>query len=447
MSAPDSSPLSGPRGLPLLGVALPIHRDAIGFFKETQRQHGDITSFKVLGSRILLLSNPSYAEIVLVDDAASYGRSSETRNLRPIFGDGLLISEGAKWRSQRRRIQPSFSSQKLASYTTIMLSSISERLEQWTPGQTLEIHSEMMGFTRDVVCRSLFGYQPTSQLDRIADAISTVLGDLRAEILYLPIWQHLPTPRSIRWRRALKFLNHTIAEIIRERRRTGYTQELDQQDMLGSLLAAQDEDGTTMSDILIRDEAMTMFVAGHETTALSLTWAIHLLASHPDLQDRAAEEALRLTADGPLTGAHYPQLKFIMAVVQETMRLYPPVWSMGRDAIQNTQIGSQSVAKGDRIWICTNNIHHDARWYPDPEDFRPDRWLEAHKRPKLSFLPFGAGTRMCIGQNFAFIEAVLALAKILSSFRLHTASTQPVQTSAWISLRPKSGIPIRLERR
>jgi cytochrome P450 len=252
-AALDSSPLSGPRGLPLLGVALPIHRDAIGFFKETQRQHGNIASFKVLGSRILLVSNPSYAETVLVDDAASYGRSSETRNLRPIFGDGLLISEGEKWRSQRRRIQPSFSSHKLASYTTIMLSSMHERV-QWTPGQTLEIHSEMMGFTRDVVCRSLFGYQPTSRFDRIADAISTVFGDLRAEVLYLPIWQHLPTPRSIRWRRALKFFDQTIAEIISERSRAGPMQQLDQQDMLGSLLAAQGEDGTTMSDILIRDE-------------------------------------------------------------------------------------------------------------------------------------------------------------------------------------------------
>jgi cytochrome P450 len=425
-----------------------LHRDALDFFKKAQRDYGDIVRFQVLGKRVLLLSDPSDVETVLVDDAASYGRSAENRNLRPIFGNGLLTSEGDLWRSQRRRIQPSFSSQRLAGYTTIMLAAIEERVRRWTTGQTIEIHAEMMGFTRDVVCRSLFSHQPTAQLDRIADAVTTIFGSLRAEILYLPIWQRLPTRRSIRWRRAVNVLYETIADIISERRSmASKDQSGPPQDMLGSLLSAQDEDGSTMSDIQIRDEVMTMFLAGHETSALMLTWAIHLLANDQDVQDQAAEEALRVTAGSPLTGAHYPQLKLVMGVVQEALRLYPPVWSLGRETIHDTKIGPHTVAKGDSIWLCINNIHHDSRWFHAPETFNPHRWSEAQRRPKLSYLPFGAGARMCIGQNFAFMEAALSLAALLCNFRFYPASSEPVESAAWITLRPKSGIPIRLERR
>lgn len=442
-----SSPLPGPRGLPFVGVALSLHRGALDFFKAAQRDYGDIVRFQVLGKRVLLLSNPSDVETVLVDDAGSYGRSAEGRNLRPIFGNGLLTSEGDLWRSQRRRIQPSFSSQRLAGYTAIMLATIEERVRRWTASETIEIHAEMMGFTRDVVCRSLFSHQPTAQLDRIADAVTTIFGGLRAEVLYLPIWQRLPTRRSVRWRRAVNVLDQTIADIIDERRSMASQGHLDRQDMLGSLLSAQDEDGSTMSDMQIRDEVMTMFLAGHETSALMLTWTIHLLANHQNLQDQAADEALRVTANGPLTGAHYPQLKLIMGIVQEGLRLYPPVWSLGRETIRDTKIGPHKVAKGDRIWICINNIHRDARWFHDPEAFNPHRWSEAQRRPKLSYLPFGAGARMCIGQNFAFMEAALSLAALLCNFRFHPASSEPIQSDAWITLRPKSGIPIRLERR
>lgn len=442
-----SSPLTGPRGLPFLGVALSLHHDALNFFRTAQQNYGDIVPLQVLGKRVLLLSNPSDVETVLVDDAASYGRSSENRNLRPIFGNGLLTSQGDLWRSQRRRIQPSFTLQKLAGYTTIMLAAIQERVERWTAGQIIEIHAEMMGFTRDVVCRSLFSHQPTAQLDRIADAVTTIFGSLRAEVLYLPIWQRLPTLRSIRWRRAVNVLYETIAAIINERRTSGTENQLDQQDMLGSLLIAQDEDGTTMSDIQIRDEVMTMFLAGHETSALILTWAIHLLAINQEMQDQAADEALRVTSDGPLAGTHYPQLKLIMSIVQESLRLYPPIWSISREAIRATNVGPHAVAKGDSIWMCINNIHHDSRWYQQPETFNPDRWSEPPKRPKLGFMPFGAGARMCIGQNFAFMEAVLTLATLLRNFRFHPASTKTIQIEAWITLRPKSGIPIRVERR
>jgi cytochrome P450 len=447
MSEQISSPLPGPRGLPYLGVALSMRRSALRFFQLMQQQYGDVVSFTVLGNRVLLLSNPNDAQTVLVNDAASYGRSAEMRHLRPIFGNGLVSSEGDLWRSQRRRIQPSFNSQKLASYTTIMVDAIHERAQRWNSGQTLEIHSEMMGFSRDVVCRSLFGHQPAAQVDHIAQAITTIFGDLRSEVLYLPIWQRLPTPRSTRWRRAIKVLYQAIADIIQERRAATTSNDSDHEDMLGSLLSAQDEDGSTMTDLQIRDEVMTMFIAGHETSALSLTWAIHLLANHPAIQDQLAEEAIRVTADSPLTGAHYPQLKLTMAAVQETLRLYPPVWSLGRETIKDTTIGPYSVAKGDRIWICTNNIHRDPRWHPEPELFLPDRWLQPQPRPKLSFLPFGAGSRMCIGQNFAFIEATLALASLLRRFRFFPAGPQPVESEAWVTLRPKSGIPIRIEKR
>jgi len=428
------------KGSPLLGVLPQLHRDALSFFTRVLSQHGDRITFRVLGRDVLLLGHPDDFERVLITDRERYGRSREIRNLRPIFGDGLLASSGALWRRQRRLIQPRFSHDSIAAYAEVMVDCIAGRTAQWEPGQRREMHAEMMHFTRDVVCRTLFGSEPGEDVETIANAVRTVFSDLRAEILYLPLWRRLPLSRSRRWNRAVEVLNRAIRHLIADRRASRQLRP----DLLGVLLSVQDEDGTTMSDQQIHDEILTMFLAGHETSALSLSWAIHLLASHPEVQQKAADEVAAVTSGRPIRAADYPRLHYLKAIVEETMRLYPSVWSLGRNVEQNTELDGNPIAKGTHVWLCIYHMHRDVRWFPEPDRFLPERWLEVAPSKRFCYLPFGAGPRMCIGQHFAMAEAVLALASILQEFRLSDSDGGGME--AWITLRPKDGVKVMIER-
>ena len=287
------------------------------------------------------------------------------------------------------------------------------------------------------------GSDPNDDVEKVAQAVTVVFGDLRAEVLYLPLWRRLPLPRSMRWSRAVTLLNGAIRRMIVERRASGELHS----DLLAVLLAAQDADGSTMPDQQVHDEILTMFLAGHETSALSLSWALWLLARHPEIQERAAREVAEVAAGRAVEASDYPRLPYLAAVVQETMRLYPPLWSMGREVERDTKLGSEPVAKGTRVWLCVFQMHHDARWFAEPERFDPERWLGGVTRKKFSYLPFGAGPRMCIGQHFATAEAVLGLAEILRVFRFETVSDEEVKMDAWITLRPRGGVKLRLAKR
>ena len=246
----------------------------------------------VLGRQILLLCHPEDFETVLVTERDSFGRSTEIRNLQPIFGNGLLASDGAIWQRQRRLIQPRFSHVAVASYANIMIECIEQQTVFWQPQAPKDIHAEMMTYTREVVCRLLFGSHPGADSASVSDAVKIVFGDLRTEILYLPLWRKLPLQRSRRWNRAVDTLNRTIRVMIAERRMS----RVQRNDLLGLLLAERDEYGSTMSDQQVHDEILTMFLAGHETSALALTWALFLLATHPEIQESAAKEALLITS-------------------------------------------------------------------------------------------------------------------------------------------------------
>jgi cytochrome P450 len=247
-----------------------------------------------------------------VKDRGTFGRSAEIRRLRPIFGDGLLASDGALWRRQRHMVQPSFQHSAMTEYASIMLSCISRLLSEWRVGDVRDIHADMMRYTRETICSVLFGGEFTSNNVEIGNAVSMVFGDLRAEILYLPIWRRLPLSRSVRWNRAVMRLNRAIRDIIRARRDSGEAGI----DLLGSLLRARDSDGDPMSDEQLHDEILTFFLACHETAALSLTWATYLLATHPEIQDHAAKEILVVTEGGDIRAEHYPQLRFVTAVAK-----------------------------------------------------------------------------------------------------------------------------------
>ncbi len=410
---------------------------------------GDRVQLRVFGRDVLLLCHPDDIEAVLVNDRDSFGRSTEVRSLRPILGKGLFASEGELWRSQRRLIQPKFQSSAIQSYATAMLECASQQIECWRPGEVRNLHLEMMQYTRNVVCRTLFGSKPDADAIAIAKAVTTVFGDLRSEVLYLALWRRLPLPRSICWNRAVKVLHQAISRMISHRRaaRAGTNGYASSSDMLNLLLDARDEDGTSMSDQQVHDEIMNMFLAGNETSALTLSWAMHLLSTNPDIQDRAASEVLKVTGGHPLRPEDLPGLRYLSAIVQETLRLYPPLWSIGRLTSRDTTLSGLPVAKETQIWLCTYRLHRDPRWFSDPDRFNPERWLDGTSHKKFTYIPFGVGPRMCIGQHFATVETVLGLATILSRFRLSSPPGSIVTPEAWITLRPKHGLSLRIDAR
>ena len=294
---------------------------------------------------------------------------------------------------------------------------------------------------RNTICRILFGEEVAAARSDLADAVTTIFGELRSEVLYLPLWRRLPTQRSQKWNRAVRILNAAIRGIILERRQTGGHDH----DLLGSLIKARDSQGMVMSDQQIHDEILTFFLAGHETTALALTWAFYLLASHGDHQKLLREEAQSRLGRADDRAEDYAQLRLVGAALKETLRLYPPVWSTGRKVAVDTTLGGRSLARGLDIWICLHRLHRDPRWYADPNRFDPARWSEHPKQP-FTYLPFGLGARVCIGRNFATAESVLGLAAVLSEFRVELASKEEVKPSAWITLRPSRPIHLRITR-
>jgi cytochrome P450 len=427
-------------GLPLLGSILPLGRNALEFFSRLLRERGDRIKLRVLGRSVLLLCHPEDIEQVLVRDRDSFGRSAEMRKLRPIFGRGLLASEGELWSRQRTLIQPNFQPGSLARYASTMLTVVRGLTLEWRAGDTVDIHAEMMKYTRDTICRVLFGDDFATTQPGIADAVSIVFGDLRSEILYLPLWRRLPLARARRWNRAVGLLERTLRGAIAARHASAAQHD----DLLAALLEARDPHGEAMSDRQIRDEILTLFLAGHETTALSLTWAADLLARHPDVQELAREEVHSIAQGRELSPEDYPKLRWTAAIIKEATRLYPPVWSLGREAIAATVLGGHPIAKGTDVWICLHRLHRDARWFPEPDRFMPQRWLQGHAPRPFTYLPFGVGARVCIGQRFAMLETVLGLASVLSRFQLTATRDAPAEPCAWITLRPKHPIRLRL---
>jgi cytochrome P450 len=440
MRQPPPAGIAHVKGLPVLGSLIPLRRDALEFFSAVLREHGDRVQFRILGRTVLLLCHPRDIESVLVRDRDAYGRSVEIRKLRPIFGDGLLASEGERWRRQRMLIQPSFQPGALARYSAIMLATLAESTRAWRAGEIRDIHGEMMKYTRETICRVLFGDEFAASRPEVAAAVSIVFGDLRSEILYLPVWRRFPLPRVRRWNRAVDLIDRAIEDAILARRASGAKRD----DLLQALLAARGPAGESMTDRQIHDETLTFFLAGHETAALSLTWAAYLLALNPDVQQRLGQEVRSVAHGRDLTPEDYPKLRWTGAVVKEAMRLYPSVWSMGRVAVADTELGGSPVARGTDVWICLYRLHRDARWFPEPDRFMPERWLANHSQAPFTYLPFGVGERVCIGQRFAMMEAVFGIATLMSRFRLTLAGDQPACLSAWITLRPKNPILLRL---
>lgn len=433
-------------GHPILGN-LPAYRsDPLNFGRRVAAEYGDVVRLRILNRKLFLVAHPEHIHQILVTDAAKFNKSPVYRIfLGRALGEGLLTSEGAKWRRQRKLAQPAFHHGRIASYAETMVAYAESTAESWRAKETLTVNEEMARLTLQIVAQTLFSTDIRAQADRIGDALTELLEavtEATMQPVFLPAW--VPTANNRRIRAGVKELDSIIYPLIRARRQGSE----DTGDLLSMLLLAKDERGQGMSDKELRDEAVTIVLAGHETTANALTWAWYELAQHPEVEAKLHTELAEVLGDERPTLAHVKRLPYTESIVKETMRLYPPIPEFGRQATEDVQLGEHLISKGSIIIVPVYAVHHDSRWFDKPDVFRPERFERADKTlPKLAYLPFGGGPRVCIGNAFALLEATLLLATLAQRFRLSLASQQTVTPEATLTLRPKEGLKMNLQAR
>lgn len=437
------SPPVAPGRLPLIGHFATWVRDPFAFLTRARRA-GDVVEIEFPGFRAILLHDPALIEQVLVTDAKHYSKDRFALELKRVLGEGLLTSEGEFWLRQRRLAQPAFHKERIAGYASTMVSTTRDELARFVDGETRDIHADLMRLTLDIVGKTLFGADVTGRAEEIGVALEAVMNRFADPVaVAVPHYDKLPTALNRNFREAVQNLDRMMRGLVRSHRegKTG-----DGKDLLSMLLAARDEEGHGMDETQLRDETITLLLAGHETTAIALSWAFVLLARHPDVRARLEAELDRVLGDRDPELRDLPELPFADAVIREAMRLYPPAWSIGREALMDTSIGGFAVPKGSQVWIAQWTVHRDPRWFSRPDVFNPARWLDGLQKriPKYAYFPFGGGPRLCVGHSFATMEAVLVLATIARRFRVELA---PDANLAWmpaITLRPKHGVRARL---
>jgi len=421
-------------------------RDPLGFLLRTARNEGEIAELHFVGMNAILISSPEDIERVLIGEHRKLVKDRFTQDLSRLLGRGLLTSDGDHWRRQRRLAQPAFHRERIAAYAKTMAEATSERLASWRAGSVLDVHEEMMQLTRDIVCRTLFGTQAGPEMQAVNETLAAAL-DRFAEPLYtlVPSLEKLPLPLSRRYRKAVRTLDGVVYELIKKRRCEGRSDA----DLLSMLLAARDEDGSHMSDEQVRDEVMTIFLAGHETTAIALSWTFHLLSRHEEVCRALGEEASRVLGEREATLEDLPNLQTAENVLNESMRLYPPAWAIGREVVEPFELRGIRFEKGTQLWVSQWVMHRDPRFFDDPETFRPSRWENglAKRLPRFAYFPFGGGPRLCIGNSFALMEATIILAMIAARYRLKLVPGQRIKPFPSVTLRPKPGVRVMLESR
>jgi cytochrome P450 len=436
----------GPKGTFLLGNLSGFNRDPLGFLTRCARAYGDVVYLRTFNLPVYLVSHPDQIEEVLVTQNRNFIKDKGLR-LRPgrrLFGNGLLTSEGEFWIRQRRLAQPAFHRERIAAYGEVMVAYTERMLDEWRAGEARDFHQDMMRLTLEIVAKTLFDAEAADEADEVSQALEAVQEQFSAQgSLSQLLGNFLPTPSYLRFQKAVKRLDEIIYRIIEQHRgqQTG--------DLLSLLLEAQDEDGSQMTDRQLRDEAITLFLAGHETTALALSWTCYLLGQHPAAEEQLVAELEEVLGDRAPGVADLPRLRYTEMIVKEARRLYPPAWGIGREALESCAIGGYRVPAGAQVMMCQWIVHRDPRYFDEPEAFRPERWADdlAKRLPKYAYFPFGGGPRLCIGNSLATMEATLILATIAQQFQLTLLPEHPVTLLPSITLRPKEGVKVRLAER
>jgi cytochrome P450 len=430
----------GPRNLPVIGNLAAFRAKPLQFFTRVAREYGDVSFFRLANQNVYLVNHPDLVREILVANQVNFTKSRVLQRARVLLGDGLLTSEGSLHVRQRRLVQPAFHRDRLAAYGAAMSEAAVRLRERWTDGGKVEVSEEMMRLTLSIVGKTLFSADMESEASEIGEALTTVLKMF--QMLMIPFSEYLeklPLPAVRRFEKARARLDQTIYGLIHERRKSGE----DTGDLLSMLLLARDEDGSgSMTDVQVRDEALTLFLAGHETTANALTWTWYLLSQNPECEARLHQEIDSVLAGRIPEMADLPQLRYTEMVFAEAMRLYPPAWAIGRMSKESFQLGGIEIGAKSICILSPYVIQRDARWFPDPERFDPERWTpEAREaRPKFSYFPFGGGARVCIGERFAWMEGVLVLAAVAQKWKLRLDPRQRVEPLPLITLRTKYGM-------
>ncbi|HKQ08828.1 MAG TPA: cytochrome P450 [Blastocatellia bacterium] len=437
-----------PKRQPIMGHLMGFRRDPLNFLLDAARDYGDLVHFKFGPQDIFFINHPDTVRDVLVTNNRNFTKSRGLEMAKRFLGEGLLTSEGDFHRRQRRLAQPAFHHKRIQGYADVMARYGARHRGRWQDGQTLDISQEMMGLTLAIVGKTLFDADVEGEARAIGAALTDIMHMFDRITTPFPwLLELLPLPSNFRFARARARLDETIYRIINERRAAGE----DRGDLLSMLLLATDTegDGTGMSDRQLRDEAMTIFLAGHETTANALTWTWFLLSQHPEVEARLHEEIDAVLQGRLPTAEDFPRLRYTEMVLAEAMRLYPPAWAIGRRAIGDYRIGDYTVPARAIILMSPYVMHRNPRYYLEPARFDPERWTTAAReaRPKFAYFPFGGGPRVCIGEGFAWMEGVLLMATIAQPWRLRLAPDQTVAPRPMITLRAKNGIRMRLEKR
>jgi cytochrome P450 len=433
-----------------LSTIFALRRDPLGWLERISAQYGDLAQLRVGPYRLVFVNHPDLIHEVLVTKDASFVKGRALDQARDVFGQGLLTSEGDFHKRQRRLIQPAFHRRRIEAYADSMASDAAAAAARWQDGETFDAAREMMRLTLRIVVRSLFSVDVE---DESAREVGRALDALVAAFTLAPFpgarfLQRLPIPSYRRAREARETLDALVYRMIAERRRGSHSEG--GEDLLSLLLAARDEEGGGgMDDRQVRDEVLTLFLAGHETTANALAWSWYLLAAHPEAEARFHAEVDSVLGDRLPGAADLPSLPYTRKVLAESMRLYPPAWAVSRKAVEPVAIGGYPFPAGTGVLAAQWIAHRDPRFFEDPLSFRPERWTEDFEAclPKLAYFPFGGGPRTCIGMGFAWMEGVLLLATLGRRWSMRLVPGHPVEPSARITLRPKHGVRVTLRRR
>jgi cytochrome P450 len=436
----------GPRGHWLLG-SLPERRsDPLGLFLRGREQYGDVVRYRMGPLSLFQLSHPDAVKHVLVDNVQGYRKTSLMQRLRPALGQGLLLSEGGLWMSQRRLAQPAFHRERLALLTTTMTEVIGATLRRWESHvageQPFDLAAELMRLTLALAGRVLFSTDLSGAADEVSRAVALGLEEVTRRVLSLfPAPLCLPLAGNGRLRAALRVMDRVVLGLIAQRRQGGNPAH----DVLSLLMEARDEDtGAGMSDQQLRDEVMTLLLAGYETTSNALAWTFSLLHQHPEVEARLAHEVETVLGGRTPTFLDLPRLSYATRVFEEALRLYPPVWLFSRVAREEDEVGGYTIPRGTLVLLVPYVIHRHPDFWERPEAFEPDRFLPEHSasRPRFAWMPFGGGQRMCIGHALARMEAQLILAMTLQRYRFRVVPGHPVEPHPLVTLRPRYGLRV-----
>jgi cytochrome P450 len=438
--------LPSPPARPIVGHALQLRSRPLEFLTHCAQVYGDVVRLQAGPSVMVLLNHPDLVRDVLVTSQRAFDKGRAFEKLRPLVGNGLLTSEGDIHRRQRRFIQPAFHRQRIAGYADVMRDEAARTASRWCDGELLDLQQELQRVTLAIVAQTLFGTEMGNRVGEIQRSLPVVQQGVNRRIFSVfDGAERLPLPANRRFAAAVHRLRRLTDDLIAARRATA----ADGSDLLSMLLAVRDDQGRPMTGEQVRDEAITILLAGHETTANALTWTFHLLA-----QNRSAEARLHAELDEVLGGRppgfdDLPRLACTRRVLTEAMRLFPPVWASARRTLNDYQAEAHTIPSGTNVLMSPYVLHRDPRFHHQPERFEPDRWLpeRAADLPRFAYFPFGGGPRQCIGEQFTWTEGTILLATLAGRWRLRPVPGTPVQPHPMVTLRPRHGLPMTAHRR